>query len=57
MLLFLLVLRLDGLLCLSLLALRKIVVEVFLNFGELAIVVLDDLRRQVVEYVFLESTE
>ena len=57
MLLFLLVLRLDGLLRLSLLALRKVVVQVFLDFGELAIIVLDDLRRQVMEHVFLESAE
>jgi len=56
-LLFLLVLRLDGLLRLSLLALRKIIVEVFLDFRELAIIVLDDLWRQVMKYVFLESTE
>ena len=56
-LLLLLVLRLDGLLRLLLLAVRKVVVEVFLDFRELAIVVLDYLRRQVVEHVFLESTE
>lgn len=55
--LFLLVLRLDSLLRLSLLALRKVVVEIFLDFRELAIVVLDDFRRQVVKHVFLESTE
>ena len=57
MLLFLLALRLDGILRLFLLALREVVVEIFLDFGELAIVVLDDLRRQVVEHVFFEPAE
>jgi len=56
-LLFLLALRLDGLLRLFLLAIREVVVEIFLDFRELAIVVLDDLRGQVVEHVFLEPTE
>lgn len=37
--------------------LREIVVHVLLDVGKFAIIVLDDLRRQIVQDVFLQSTK